>query len=93
MSRAWARLRAGRTGGSTGLTCRELVELVTDYLEGALSPRDRDRFERHLAGCRDCRAHLAQMRRTLTTLGTIPEGSVPPHTRDVLLRAFRDWRS
>ncbi len=91
-SRAWARLRAGRRRRSAELTCRELVELVTDYLEGALVPRDRDRFEAHIAGCADCTAYLAQMRRTLSTLGAIPEGSVPPHARDVLLRTFRDWR-
>jgi anti-sigma factor RsiW len=76
-----------------GLTCQELVELVTDYLEGALSRSDRARFERHIAGCPHCTAYLEQMRRTLAVLGRLEEESLSPQARDELLAAFRDWQS
>ena len=74
------------------LTCKQLVELVTDYLEGALSPADRARFDAHLAGCRGCRAYLEQMRRTVRTLGELREDSIAPDARERLLRAFRGWK-
>jgi predicted anti-sigma-YlaC factor YlaD len=74
------------------LTCRELVEIVTDYLEDALPPPERARFEEHLSMCSGCRAYLDQMRRTLTTLGTLPEESIPQQARDDLLNAFRTWK-
>ena len=73
------------------LSCRELVELVTDYLEGALSWRERRRFERHIAGCDGCRAYLEQMRQTLRVLGRLDEETISPEARDALLHAFRDW--
>ena len=76
----------------SALACRQLVELVTDYLEGTLSWRDRRRVERHLAACEHCTAYVEQMRATLTALGTIPEESLSPDARDALLHAFRDWR-
>ena len=76
-----------------GLSCRELVELVTDYLEGALSRSDRARFERHIKGCPHCTAYLEQMRQTLALLGRLEEQSLPPAARDELLTAFRDWQS
>jgi anti-sigma factor RsiW len=75
------------------LACQELVELVTDYLEGTLSRRDRRRVERHLSGCDGCTAYLEQMRATLAALGTITEESLAPEARDALLHAFRDWRA
>jgi anti-sigma factor RsiW len=75
------------------LICKELVELVTDYLEGKLSRRDRKRFERHIEGCDACTAYLAQMRRTIETTGRLTEDQIPPHARDELLAAFRDWRA
>ena len=74
------------------IPCREMVELVTDYLEGALSRRERRRFERHIAGCEHCTAYLEQMRQTLRVLGTLSEESVSPEAREALLHAFRDWR-
>jgi anti-sigma factor RsiW len=76
-----------------GLSCQELVELVTDYLEGALSRSDRARFERHIKSCPHCTAYLEQMRGTLAVLGRLEEESLPPHARDELLAAFRDWRT
>ena len=75
------------------LTCREVVELVTDYLEGALSWRQRRRVERHLSGCDGCTAYLEQMRVTLAAVGTVSEESLEPAAREALLHAFRDWRA
>jgi len=75
------------------LKCRELVEIVTDYLEGDLSRRDRRRFERHIAGCEGCTSYVEQMRLTKRLLGRIPEDSIPAEAREALLDAFRDWRS
>ena len=73
------------------LACRELVELVTDYLEGQLGPLERVRFEEHLTDCSGCRTYLEQMRQTLAALGRLPEESLSPEARDALLEAFRDW--
>ncbi len=75
-----------------GLTCREVVELVTDYLEGNLAPPDRERFEAHLALCPNCPTYLEQMRQTIRALGMLPEESIAPEVRQELLRAFRDWK-
>ena len=74
------------------LTCRELVEIVTDYLEDALPPSEQARFEEHLSLCSGCRAYLDQMRRTLYALGTLPEETIPQQARDDLLHAFRTWK-
>ncbi len=74
------------------LTCRQLVELVTAYLEGTLRPPDRVRFEEHIATCRPCTIYLAQMREMLRLLGNLPEESVSPDARETLLAAFRDWK-
>ena len=75
----------------SGLTCRELVELVTDYLDDALSPRDRARFEGHLSSCPGCGVHLDQMRQTLAVLGRLDEDTLEPAVIDSLLEAFRGW--
>lgn len=77
---------------ATYLTCRELVELVTEYLENALAPSDRARFEEHIMTCPPCRAHLDQMRRTLSVLGRVPEDAVSPEAEESLLQAFRGWK-
>lgn len=73
------------------LPCRELVELVTDYLEDRLSPIDRARFEAHLAECEPCRTYLEQFRQTIRVLGRLPEESLSPEAREALLTAFRGW--
>jgi anti-sigma factor RsiW len=73
------------------MPCRELVELVTDYLEGRLSPEDHARFEAHVADCEYCAEYLEQMRETIRVLGRLPEESLSPEGREVLLTAFRDW--
>ena len=74
------------------LHCQELVELVTEYLEGALGAADRARFEAHLAGCAGCRAYLDGMRTTIAATGALREDDLSPQARDDLLRAFRGWR-
>ena len=73
------------------MACRELVELVTDYLEDRLSPSDRERFEAHVADCEYCETYLEQMRQTIRALGRLPEESLSPEGRDALLAAFRGW--
>ena len=75
------------------LTCKELVELVTDYLEGALSPADQRRFDEHLAGCPYCRIYLEQMRQTVRLLGKLPEEAISPGALEALLARLRGWRS
>jgi anti-sigma factor RsiW len=74
------------------LVCREFVELVTDYLEGALPEHERARFEAHLAECDGCTGYLQDMRRLIDTLHQVPEPPPDPATRAALLRAFRDLR-
>ena len=74
------------------LTCQELVELVTDYLEGDLSRRDRRRVEKHLAACEACTAYVEQMRETLELLGTVPVDTLSAEAQATLLDAFRDFR-
>ena len=75
------------------LVCREFVELVTDYLEGALPATERVRFEAHLAECDGCESYLEGMRQTIGTLRTLREPpSLDPETRDALLQAFRELR-
>lgn len=75
-----------------GLTCADLVELVTDYTEGSLSADDRLRFEDHLAICNGCTAYLDQMQRTIRTVGYLREEDIRGEARDRLLEAFRTWR-
>ena len=79
--------------GRTDLSCRELVELVTDYLEGALDRRTRSRFERHISGCPHCTAYLEQIRETIRLTGMLREDQLEPQARDELLAAFRTWKA
>jgi predicted anti-sigma-YlaC factor YlaD len=74
------------------MTCKELVELVTEYLEGTLSALDGARFEEHLAECPGCRTYLQQMRQTIRVLGRLPEEALSADSREELLRAFRTWK-
>jgi anti-sigma factor RsiW len=75
------------------LSCQELVELVTDYLEGALSEEERLRFEDHIGRCGACTIYLEQMRQTITLLGHLAPESLAPDAERELLEAFRGWRS
>jgi predicted anti-sigma-YlaC factor YlaD len=74
------------------LTCQQVVELVTDYLEGSLGWRDRRRFDKHLQACEGCSRYLVQMRETLALLGTVPLDTLSTEARSTLLDAFRDLR-
>ena len=73
------------------LTCRELVELVTDYLEGALPPVEAARFEAHLDDCDGCPMYVDQFRTTIYLVGRLEEADVSPNARVTLLREFRAW--
>ncbi len=75
------------------MTCRQMVELVTHYLEGRLADADRDRFEAHLALCEGCQAYVEQMRVLVAELGDLPEVELSPALETDLLAAFRDWRA
>lgn len=78
---------------TTDLTCREMVELMNDYLEGALSQADRGRFEAHLSICDPCARYLEQIRESVTLTRKLTEESVPQPVRDDLLETFRGWKS
>lgn len=75
------------------LTCKELVELVTEYLEGELSRRDRKRFEQHISGCTNCTRYVAQFRETIRLTGTLREEDISKAARDELLAVFTGWKS
>ena len=76
------------------MICRDVVELMTDYLEGALSPPERARFEDHLAGCDGCTAYLEQLRATMRITGRIAaDEPIPEHLQAELTRAFKGWSS
>jgi predicted anti-sigma-YlaC factor YlaD len=75
------------------LACQQAVELVTDYLEGALSRRDRRRFEAHLRGCPNCPAYLEQIRTTIQLAGAIEPDDLTPEARADLIGLYRRWRS
>ena len=74
------------------ISCQEVVELVTDYLEGAMSPEDVARFDHHLSLCEGCVFYVDQIRMTIAAVGRIVEEDVPPEVRDGLVAAFRDFK-
>ena len=74
------------------MSCRQVVGLVTEYLEGALSDADRRRFEAHIAGCPNCTEYLAEMRTTLRLMGRLDPERLPDHVQRELVRAFRNWK-
>jgi anti-sigma factor RsiW len=77
---------------TSGLSCQELVELVTDYVEGTLPWRQRRRFEQHIAGCDACPTYLDQLRATIELTGRLRTVDVDPKAEAELLATFRDWR-
>jgi hypothetical protein len=78
---------------SEGITCKEMVELMSDYLEDALPPEDRGRFEEHLAICDGCTNYLVQMKETIRLTGMLTEEQIPQEQKSELLEAFRSWRA
>jgi anti-sigma factor RsiW len=75
------------------LVCQQVVELVTDYLEGALSEAGRRRFERHLAGCPHCTEYLAQMRETIRLAGRVTAEDLTSAMRADLTDLYRRWQA
>jgi anti-sigma factor RsiW len=74
------------------ITCREVVELVTDYLERELPAHEASLFEQHLNFCEGCVVYVEQMRATVDTVGRLREEDVPPEAKDRLMAAFREWK-
>ena len=75
------------------LTCREVVELVTDYLEEALSPAKQAQFEEHVADCPGCTTYIAHVQQTIAMLRSLSDEPMFPQTKEELLQVFRDWKS
>ena len=78
---------------SNDLSCKELVELVTEYLENSLPLGEKAQFEAHLALCPGCRTYLEQLRQTVHAVGHLTEESLDTTTRDSLLALFRSWKN
>ncbi|MEL6761863.1 MAG: zf-HC2 domain-containing protein [Myxococcota bacterium] len=74
------------------LTCQEITQLCTAYLERSLSPVDRLRFQFHIAMCKHCRTYFKQMQATVDALGTLPSEPLPPEIESELLHRFRGWK-
>ena len=81
------------TNGLVQLSCQELVELVTGYLEGALPEEERARFEKHVGPCDGCREYVEQMRTTIELTGRLEPQALSPEAEQALLGAFRDWKA
>jgi anti-sigma factor RsiW len=81
------------TATPSGLTCCQMVELMTAYLDGALSDGERARFEAHVAACDPCHTYLEQMRMTIRVTGEMPPLTLPPEVERHLLEAFRGWKA
>ena len=79
------------TAHEAELTCQELVEIASDYLEGALPPDERERFETHLEICEGCRRYLDQMRTTILLAGRLNKENLDPGAKDQLVQLFREW--
>jgi predicted anti-sigma-YlaC factor YlaD len=81
------------TAPSDEIVCRELVELVTPYLEGVLPADEVAAIEQHLDGCDGCRTYIEQMRQTIRAIGHIPHEPITSKTRDEVLAIFRAWKA
>ena len=75
------------------MNCIQLVELVTDYLEGSMPAEQRARFDEHIAGCDGCTTYLEQFRITIRLAGMLSEEQIAPDARETMLGVFRDWRT
>jgi len=75
------------------IACRQAVDLMTDYLENALSARDRSRFEAHLADCPHCVEYLAQMRAAIELAGRVEPDDLEPEALEELVGLYGQWRS
>ncbi len=86
------KMNNGEAAATSDLTCREFVALVTDYLEDALDPRTRTRFDEHLIDCPDCPVYLRQMREIVGAVGILREDDLSAEARETLLARFRAWK-
>ena len=78
---------------SNEFSCQEMIEVVTNYLDGALPPEEQQRFERHLSYCAGCSTYVDQMRETIRQTGIVPrEESLPPELREGIIAQFRTWK-
>lgn len=93
LRRVFGRRKAEVATEETGLACRELVELVTSYLDGTLPAGERSRFDAHLAVCPHCTEYLSQFRLTIRATGRLKEEDVAPEAKEALLSAFRSWKA
>ncbi len=75
------------------MNCKELVELITSYLEDSLPPDERARFEEHLASCKGCQGYMQQMQTTIRLTGKLTEDEVVGKARKDLLSVFRSWKA
>jgi anti-sigma factor RsiW len=84
---------SGKLVGGHEITCEQAVALVTDYLEDALAPEDRARFETHLSECPLCTEHFRQIRMSIAALGRVRVDDLSPRTREDLMLLYRRWRA
>ena len=91
-ARDWFRRKTRPRDSTDGLACNELVEIITEYLEGAMAMEDRARFDAHLESCEGCRNYLEQMRLTIALVGHLSVEDLPPHAQETLVQAFRNWK-
>ena len=77
----------------TDMTCQELVELISEYLDGTLEASERSRFDAHLRTCSGCEAYIEQMRMTIRLLGKLTEESISAEAQRELLATFRTWKA
>jgi predicted anti-sigma-YlaC factor YlaD len=85
--------RKSSAGAARKLDCRDVVVLVTDYLEEQLQPELLRSFEEHVAGCVGCQNHIEQMRQTIEMLRTLAQEPIFPATQEELLDIFRTWKN
>jgi len=78
---------------TTEMTCQELVELITEYLDGTLPDSERSRFDAHVRTCSGCEAYIDQMRMTIRLLGKLSEESISAEAQRDLLATFRTWKA
>ena len=78
---------------SNELSCQEMIEVVTNYLDGAMPSDERQRFEHHLSYCAGCGTYVDQMRETISGLAELPQEKLSPQLQADLIEAFRDWKA
>ena len=91
--RLFARTSMKKKSTTNGLACKEVVELVSDYLEGVLLPEKRAALEEHLVGCPGCKNYIEQVRLTIGMLRNLAQEPAFPETKEELLQVFRQWKT